>query len=75
MLRDHGIIIRGLFRRVRGHYWNTIILLLHCRCLPRSVVPEEGCDLTLVEVEVEVLHRHLAVGVHLVQVLDRDAQR
>ena len=52
-----------------GHYWNTIILL-HRRCLPGSVVAEEGGDLTLVEVEVEVLHRHLAVGVDLVQVLD-----
>ena len=53
-----------------GHYWNTIILLLHCRGLPRPVVAEEGGDLPLVEVEVEVLHRHLAVGVDLVQVLD-----
>ena len=55
-----------------GHYWNTISLL-HCRGLPRSIVAEEGGDLTLVEVEVEVLHRHLAVGVDLVQVLDRDS--
>ena len=59
----------GFLRRVRGHYWNTIILL-HRRCLPRSVVAEEGGDLALIEVEVEVLHRHLAVGVDLVQVLD-----
>ena len=34
---------------------------------------EEGGDLPLVEVEVEVLHRHLPVGVDLVQVLNRDA--
>ena len=64
----------GFLRRVRGHYWNAIILL-HCRCLPRSVVTEEGGNLTLVEVQVQVLDGHLAVGVDLVQVLDGNPQR
>lgn len=36
---------------------------------------EEGSDLSLVEVEVEVLDGHLAVAVHLAQVLDGHAQR
>ena len=69
---------QGVFRRGSGwwvrHYWNTIILL-HCCCLPRSIVTEEGGDLTLVEVQVQVLDGHLAVGVDLVQVLDGDPQR
>jgi len=38
-------------------------------------VTEEGGDLTLVEVQVQVLDGHLAVGVDLVQVLDGDPQR
>ena len=46
---------------------------LHGGGLARPVVAEEGGDLPLVEVQVEVLHRHLPVGVDLVQVLDRDA--
>ena len=46
---------------------------LHGGSLAGPVVAEEGGDLPLVEVQVEVLHRHLPVGVDLVQVLDRDA--
>ena len=37
-------------------------------------MPQETCDLALVEAEIEIFDRHLAVGVDLGQVLDTDPQ-
>ena len=47
-----------------------MIANLHGGSLASSIMPEEGCDLPLVEVQVEVLHCHFPIRIDLVEVID-----
>ena len=55
--------------------WSSITggKYLHGSGFAGPVVSEEGGDLALVEVEAEVLHCNLSVGVDFVKVIDGDA--
>ena len=53
-----------------GLFHAKIIPNLHGGSLASSIMSEEGGDLPLVEVQVEVLHCHFPIRIDLVEVID-----
>ena len=58
------------FQVTRGLFHARIIANLHGGSLASSIMPKEGGDLPLVEVQVEVLHCHFPIRIDLVEVID-----
>ena len=59
-----------VFQVTRGLFHVKIIPNLHGGSLASSIMSEEGGDLPLVEVQVEVLHCHFPIRIDLVEVID-----
>ena len=53
-----------------AHRLSSLLLLLHGGGLASAVVSKERGDLTLIEVQVEVLHCNFPIGINLVEVFD-----